>query len=136
MIILFCCPFSGLPQVPEGLRYFPAMWFKSEVVLPEANAKRILSVTQLPSLVRTLALYLIGPVTVLTVAILCLILNQRHSCRRSSENQSNFAKVRTSDEASEEDLLEKDSSTIIKSKSRVDQVQGDYASSKLLSEKS
>jgi len=114
---------NGLAQVPPELKYFPALWFKSEVVLPEANAKRILSVIQLPSLVRTVAIYSIGPVIILTIAILCLILNQRYSCKSQKKN---FLRVETMD--TDEDLPQKD-------KNIIRQVKED-SSSKLLSETS
>ena len=38
--------FSGMAQIPEGLRFFPAMWFRSEVELPEENARRFQGVNQ------------------------------------------------------------------------------------------
>ena len=35
-----------MTQIPEGLRFFPAIWFSSEVELPEENARRIQGVNQ------------------------------------------------------------------------------------------
>ena len=83
-----------MPQVPEGLEYFPAMWFISEVELPEKDALTIASVVGMPDFVRQLGLYSLAPVSILLVTVLCLVGTSR--CNKV-KNRSEFTKVRTSE---------------------------------------
>merc|ERR1712198_279743 len=83
---------SGVPQVPPGLEYFPAMWFNSEVTLPEENASIIVNVVRLPEFIRTLAIYSIAPVALLVLAALCVVLKVPSFCSGGGD-RSNMEKV-------------------------------------------
>jgi len=94
---------SGMAQIPEGLRFFPAMWFRSEVELPEENARRIQGVNQLPDLLCNIGMFSIAPITLLLVAVSYMIICSRRPscCLKSSGDKStdhsDFDKVSTED---------------------------------------
>ena len=90
----FSSVFSAMPQVPEGLEYFPAMWFISEVELPEKDALTIASVVGMPEFVRQMGLYSLAPVSILLLTVLCLVGTGR--CNKV-KNRSEFTKVCTSE---------------------------------------
>ena len=102
--------FSGLPQVPPGLDYFPAMWFMSEVTLPKENTENITKVVQLPEFVGTVAKYSLAPVILMIVAVLCILIKV-NSCSRAS---AELEKVRDkcSETSHKEEFIDPNSSVI------------------------
>ena len=70
---------SGMSQVPEGLKYFPAMWFKAEAQMSRKDAEEVSAIAGMPIKMKRVAAYMLVPSMVSILALLWLLLRYSSS---------------------------------------------------------